>query len=123
MVPVVGTYDLMITRKLLLRVGLDVVTAADGREAVELYRQERERIDLVLLDFTMPHMAGDEAFEELKKIDPDVRVVLASGYAEVDLAKRFAGEGLAGCLQKPYSLAKLRDLLAGLLPAADSSRE
>jgi len=109
-----------ISRKLLRHLGLDVLVAEDGETAVALYREHRAEIDLVLLDLTMPGMGGEAAHHELRKIDPEVRVVLASGYSESDVSSRFAGQGLTSCLQKPYTLAKLGDLLRGLLPAAGS---
>jgi len=68
------------------------------------------------MDVSMPHMDGAEAFGELRRLNPEVRVVLATGYSHDDVATRFAGKGLAGILQKPYTLAKLREALAGLLP-------
>lgn len=107
-----------ITGKMLERLGLGVLTALDGRECVALYRERKDKIDVVLLDLTMPHMNGEEAFRELRQINPDVRVILASGYSENDIAARFAGKGLSGCVQKPYTMDKLRSLLSVLLPAA-----
>jgi two-component system cell cycle sensor histidine kinase/response regulator CckA len=68
------------------------------------------------MDVAMPHMDGAESFGELRRLNPDVRVVLASGYSHEDVATRFAGKGLNGVLQKPYNLAKLWETLAGLLP-------
>jgi len=103
--------------QILKRLGLEVIAAADGREAVELFRKHRKKIDLVLLDLTMPRLDGEEALTEIRKIDPSARVVIASGYSEADLAERFAGRGLSGVLQKPYSLGRLRGLLSSLLPA------
>jgi len=105
--------------KQLQHLGLDVLTAEDGRQAVAVYRERRAGIDLVLLDLIMPHMNGEEAYRELRQIDPDVRVILASGYSESDITSRFAGKGLAGCLQKPYTLTNLRSLLSTLLPKAE----
>ena len=112
-----------VTGKLLKRLGLDVLTASDGLEGVTLYRDCKSDIAVVLLDLTMPHMNGEEAFRQMRQINPDVRVILASGYSENDISTRFAGKGLVGCMQKPYTLARLRSLLSALLPAADSPRE
>jgi CheY-like chemotaxis protein len=64
----------------------------------------------------MPHMDGAEAFGELRRLNPDVRVVLASGYSQEDVGARFTGKGPDSVLQKPYALVKLRELLAGLMP-------
>lgn len=110
---------LTISSKQLQKLGFEVLTAQDGRQAVDLYRKHSGEIDLVLLDFTMPHMNGDEAYRELRQINPNVRVILASGYSESDITSRFAGKGLAGCLQKPYTLAKLRSLLSSVMPEAE----
>jgi PAS domain S-box-containing protein len=105
-----------VSRRLLERLGLDVLTAEDGQAAVAIYGERQADIDMVLLDLTMPRMNGEEAFRELRRLNPGVRVILASGYSEKDIAGRFAGKGLAGCLQKPYTLDKLRSLLSSLLP-------
>lgn len=65
----------------------------------------------------MPRMNGQEAYQQLRAIDPEVRVILAGGYSEQDIASQVAGKGLAGCLQKPYTLQNLRPLFHKLLPA------
>lgn len=91
-----------VCRLMLERLGFETVGAADGREAVDLFVASPDRFRCVILDLTMPRMDGDEAFTELRKISPDVRVILCSGYGEQELSKRFAGRGLAGFLQKPY---------------------
>jgi two-component system cell cycle sensor histidine kinase/response regulator CckA len=106
--------------RMLEHLGFTVLTAADGLQAVERYREKGEAIDLVLMDLTMPHMDGAEAFGELRRLNPDVRVVLASGYSHEDVASRFAGKSLSGVLQKPYTLAKLREALARLMPGAEA---
>jgi two-component system, cell cycle sensor histidine kinase and response regulator CckA len=100
--------------RMLQRLGYRVITAADGREAVEIYRARQAEIDLVILDLTMPHLDGVQAFSELRAIEPDVRVVLASGYAAEDVATRVGGQPPAGVLQKPYTLSRMRDLLSTL---------
>jgi two-component system, cell cycle sensor histidine kinase and response regulator CckA len=103
--------------RMLERLGFEVVTASDGREAVEIYAARRGEISVVILDLTMPYLNGAEAFATLLRMDPGVRVILASGYAHEDVAARFAGTGLAGVLQKPYALAQVRQVLAGLVPS------
>lgn len=103
--------------RMLQAIGLDVVTASDGREAVEIYRREPRRFDCVILDLTMPHMDGEAALRELRRIDPDARVVLSSGYDEQEVTARFGEAGLAGFIQKPYRLedlaARMKQLLGG----------
>jgi CheY-like chemotaxis protein len=103
--------------QMLEHLGFTVLTAADGLQAVDLYRERGKEIDLVLMDVSMPHMDGAEAFGELRRLNPDVRVVLASGYSHGDMTSRFKGKRLEGVLQKPYTLATLREALAGLMPA------
>jgi PAS domain S-box-containing protein len=100
--------------KMLETLGFNVLMASDGLEAVEIYRQRQKDIDLVLLDLTMPRMDGARAFSKLCKLNPAIRVVLTSGYSEEDVSSRFEGKDLAGVLQKPYTLNKLRELLAGI---------
>ena len=79
-----------------------MIRVGDAREAIEIFRLRAEEIRLVLLDRTMPAMSGEEAFEQLRKIRPDVRVVLVSGYSESSSREAFAGKGLAGFLHKPF---------------------
>ncbi|MDQ6964219.1 MAG: response regulator, partial [Mariprofundales bacterium] len=87
---------------MLENMGFDTVTAKDGVEGVERYRQYQHDIVAVLLDMTMPNLDGAGCFEALRAIDPDVKVVLSSGYNEQDSTQRFASDGLAGFIQKPY---------------------
>lgn len=90
-------------RNTLQRYGYRTIEAKDGREAVELFRQIPDEIALVLLDLTMPYMNGEEVLRELKVIKPSVRVLLSSGFNQVEAVRRFTGKGLAGFLQKPYT--------------------
>ena len=94
--------------------GYEVLPAADGQEAVELYAARWHEIDLVVLDLTMPRMDGEQTLRELRRINPVARVIMSSGYDEQDVSARFAGKGLAGFLQKPYRLATLKETLAQL---------
>ena len=102
-------------RRMLQAVGFEVIMAADGREAIDKFAADQDGIDLVVLDLTMPHFDGEGCFRELRKLKPGVRVILSSGYNEQDIISRFAGKGLAGFVQKPYTtdelLAKIREVL------------
>jgi two-component system cell cycle sensor histidine kinase/response regulator CckA len=102
-------------RRMLASLGFTVLTAADGREALAVYAAHRHEIKLVLLDLTMPRMDGEEAFRELRLMDPEARVVMSSGYTESDIAPRFANQGLMGFVQKPYTLAQLEEHLRAAL--------
>jgi CheY-like chemotaxis protein len=103
-----------VTRRILERAGFDVLLAADGVAALDVYRAN-PGIVLVLLDMTMPRMDGEECFRELRHLDPSVRVVLTSGYNEQDATTRFVGKGLAGFIQKPYRPADLIERVNALL--------
>ncbi|MCH7599338.1 MAG: PAS domain S-box protein [Myxococcales bacterium] len=105
---------------ILTRVGLEVVTAADGREGVEIFARNADEIKLVLLDRTMPTMGGFQAFQKIRKIRPDAQVVLVSGYSEKRAAAELEGLGLAGFLQKPFMPDALVDVVRKVIegPAA-----
>ncbi len=96
--------------------GLEVLIARDGHEGVELYRAKQAEIDLVILDLTMPRKGGEETFHLLRQLNPEVKVILASGFAEAEVINRFAQTKLAGYLRKPYTLKQLAQLLSALLP-------
>ena len=95
-------------RKLLESRGYTVITAADGREAVEMYERLRDRISLVLLDLIMPRMGGKACLENLLKIDPDLRIIISSGYSQDVGRDDFTEAGARAFLRKPYGT---RDLL------------
>ena len=94
--------------------GLHVLTARDGREAVDLFRRDPSAVDVVLMDVTMPRMDGTEAFREVRKLRADARVILSSGYHEGSV-ESLRHEGLADFIQKPYQLSDLRRVLARVL--------
>jgi two-component system, cell cycle sensor histidine kinase and response regulator CckA len=102
-------------KDMLQALGFTVLTATDGRGALEIYRQNKETICCVILDLTMPHLDGEQAFRELRRINPEVRVLMSSGYNEQEVTQKFVGKGFAGFLQKPYNLTqigcKLRKIL------------
>jgi two-component system cell cycle sensor histidine kinase/response regulator CckA len=91
-----------VTRQMAEHLGLEVLEACDGREAVELFKANHAQLRLVIMDLTMPHMDGRQAFQRFREIDASVPVILCSGYNEADAAQDFVGQGLAGFLQKPF---------------------
>ena len=95
--------------------GLDAIGAEDGEKGVEIFRRESGNLSCVLLDLSMPRMDGVTAFREIRKIDPDIPVILCSGYSEEDATRSFKGEKLSGFLQKPYKLDVLRDKILSIL--------
>jgi signal transduction histidine kinase/CheY-like chemotaxis protein len=112
-------------KKLLEWLGFQVLTARDGLDALKVYSEKGQNITLVLLDLTMPRLGGEETLRELRRINPQVRVVLSSGYAESEIAPRFADKGLTGILEKPFSIAQmqshLRDALSSVPVASGVS--
>ena len=99
--------------QMLSELGFNVVTAEDGRKAIELFVQ-RPEIDLVILDLTMPHMDGEQAFREMRQIRPNIKVIISSGYNEQEVTQKFVGKGLAGFVQKPYKMSTLREVIRNL---------
>ncbi len=99
--------------EMLRELGFQVLTASDGRDALEIFRG-RDDISFVILDLTMPHMDGEQCFRELRRLKPEVKVIMTSGYNEYEVTQKFVGKGLAGFIQKPYRLAVLRDVLGNL---------
>ena len=96
--------------------GLQVVTAVDGQDALERFSAERGTLDLVLLDLTMPRMDGREAFQELRRLQADIPVILYSGYSEQESLGEILAQGCTGFLQKPFQLSELRTALQQVLP-------
>ena len=98
-------------KSVLERIGCEVITADDGMQALSIVEADPKAIDCVILDLNMPHMDGLACHQALRRIQHDIVILLSSGYNEQDLIDRFAGQGLAGFIQKPYKTAKLRDKL------------
>ena len=101
----------MVSQAMLKTLGFTVYLAEDGVQGVQIFREHADEIRLVLLDMTMPHMNGEETFRALRTLRPDARVVLSSGYNETDATTHFAGKGLAGFIQKPYTLHELSAII------------
>jgi DNA-binding response OmpR family regulator len=86
--------------------GFTVYTASSAKEAIAVFRDNQHDIGMVLLDFLLPDMSGEWIFENLRSLDPDVRVVLLTG-CEESVANRMLKRGLRGYLQKPFDLPEL----------------
>ncbi|MCX7006572.1 MAG: response regulator, partial [Kiritimatiellaeota bacterium] len=93
------------------RLGFRCLFAADGYEALDIYRERAQEINVVLLDLIMPHLDGEQTFNELRRINSDVPVIISSGYNQMDVAQRFVGKNIAGFIQKPYKLNTLSEIL------------
>lgn len=95
--------------------GFQVLTAADGRDAVRVFEEHSAEIDIVFLDLTMPEMSGEEAFELMLEIDPDACVVLCSGYSEAKAHARFTERKPRAFLEKPFRIADVTRIVSNAL--------
>lgn len=100
---------------MLKKSGLAVLEAENGESGANLLREHGERIDLVILDLTMPGMSGEQAFDLLRSIREDVPIVIASGYSETEAVARTAGRRFTGFLQKPFTVDRLTETVASAL--------
>jgi len=95
--------------------GYTTITAESGERAIEIYKREKNRIDLVILDLGMPMMGGYKCLTELIRIDPEIKVIIASGYTDNDKITEALKGGAAGFIGKPYHLRdilnKIREIL------------
>ncbi len=96
-----------IGRAMLMELGYHPLLARSGQEALEIYRREKEKIDLVILDMIMPVMGGGDTFDRLKTVNPGVKVLLASGYSLSGEASQILNRGCNGFIQKPFNLEEL----------------
>ena len=99
--------------EMLKELGFTAITANDGREALTAFTQNPD-ISFVILDLTMPHMGGEQCFRELRQLQPDIKVIMSSGYNEQEVTHKFSGKGLAGFIQKPYKLSGLKEVIKGI---------
>jgi len=102
-------------QELLEAMGYIVLKAKNGREAVEIFQKKKDRIGLVILDIVMPIMAGGETFDRLKKINPDVKVLLASGYSLEGEASKILKRGCNDFIQKPFTIKELSKKITELV--------
>jgi CheY-like chemotaxis protein len=95
--------------------GYRVITARDGVEGIKRFREHRGDVDLVILDLVMPNMGGKETLARLREIDPDVKVLVSSGYSENGQASRIVDLGIDGFVQKPARLTQLEKQIVEIL--------
>lgn len=98
----------------------DIYLAASGPEALRIFQANRDRIDLVLLDLTMPEMDGHETLVSLRRIEPKIAIVLMSGYSESKALTGFEGDRLSAFIHKPFTKTDLAGLIKKLLPHRSS---
>ena len=104
-------------KAMLERYGYSVVVAENGKDGLDLFHVLDDKVALVLLDMTMPVMGGEETLRHLRAKRQNVKVLLSSGYNEVEAIRRFSGKGLAGFIQKPYSAIVMAEKVKSVLAA------
>ena len=98
-----------VTKRILERGGYTVLTTANGKEALDLYSEKKNTISLIILDFIMPEMGGKECLEKLREVDPNIKILVTSGYYVSGMVKEVIESGAGGFIGKPYdSIAMLR---------------
>ena len=100
--------------KMLQKLGYIVLEARDGQEAIEVFLKNQSEVDLVVLDMRMPYNGGTTFFQ-LKKINANVKVLIASGYAKDQQIKEMMEQGCSGFIQKPFSLNVLSQKIMNVL--------
>jgi two-component system, cell cycle sensor histidine kinase and response regulator CckA len=102
-------------KSMLELLGFRVILAADGREALKLYKKFSNEIVCVVLDLNMPHMNGEQTLKQLRLSQHDVPVVLSSGFSEIQLKAGIAGQQESAFIKKPYDFQSLSDVLQSIL--------
>ena len=93
----------------LRKMGYQVLSARNGKEAIAHYEKNQSKIDIVVLDMIMPEMGGGETYDRLKAINPDVKVILSSGYSVNGQAAEILKRGCDGFIQKPFKMRELSE--------------
>jgi DNA-binding NtrC family response regulator len=97
------------------KLGYMVFKVDNGREAIKIFSENKDKIDLVLLDMIMPEMSGSSVFDGLKDIDSEVKVLISSGYSMDNRAKELLERGCCGFIQKPFQYETLTKKIAEIL--------
>ncbi len=101
--------------QLLIKLGYKVFVARDGKEAIEIFKENKDQIDMVIVDMIMPGMGGGETFDRLKEIKPDIKVLLSSGYSIDGQATEILERGCDGFIHKPFDMKQLSGKLREIL--------
>ena len=98
-------------KRILEQAGYRVITAANGKEALEIYVKERSNIDMVVLDLIMPHMSGEKCLEELLKINPHLKAVVSTGQTLDSKDRDRRGAYTKGFVNKPYQMKQFLEVV------------
>lgn len=92
-----------------------MLLASGGKEGIKIYADKKNIIDLVILDMIMPEMGGKETFKKLKEINPDVKILISSGYSKDSHEEVILDAGEAGFIQKPYNINEIAEIIKEIL--------
>ncbi len=106
--------------RLLSKVGYTVISATDGRQALEMYEHHRDEIELVMMDIMMPTMNGIQCLQAIRRVNPAVKVIVASGYTETDTSETLRELGIEGVVSKPFNARRLLEAVRATLDAPGS---
>ncbi len=102
--------------------GFTVLEAVNGKEALEIYKKSAAEITLVVTDMGMPVMDGGQLFNELKKLNPELPIIVSSGYGDVEVVARIGSDNIAGLISKPYNPDQLREVLKSVVKGTEFSQ-
>ena len=109
-------------KRMLEKFGYNVLSAADGRNAVDLYKKSPKEIDLLIVDMVMPEMDGHQTLQAIRKINPDVKALLASGYQDEDFRDKSLEQGFMGFIPKPFTASHVLKMVRQSLDVAHARR-
>ncbi|MCK4389087.1 MAG: response regulator [Desulfobacterales bacterium] len=107
-----------VSQEVLKTLGYKVLLARGGREAVEIYEKNKDKIDIVILDMVMPNMGGGQVYDRLKEINPNIKVLLSSGYSIDGQASEILERGCNGFIQKPFNVKQLSESIRSIVESA-----
>jgi len=102
---------LLLGKQILLDPGYTIYTASDAEQAIDIYRQKNDEIDLIVLDFIMPGISGLDCMKEILKINPDAKIIIVTGYTDSELVSNVIKLGAKKFIRKPYRIAELIDVV------------
>lgn len=112
----------LLSDMLSIRGGFPVIMCQSGEEALKVYRNQFSEIALVILDMNMPGMGGPEVFQEMKKINPEVRALVSTGYGKGEKINTIIKEGVKGYIQKPYNIHELLKTVQDIIKSGNDNR-
>ena len=101
--------------EILEELGYQVLCARDGQEGLDIYRENQELINVIILDMIMPKMNGRECFAQLRKINPEIKVLISSGFTSEEAMRNINIDDAAGFLKKPFTVTELYEALCRVI--------